>query len=212
MFIKEKVPYSYLFLYLFTSIVQSTVKSLITKTNGYFLFHHSMTLFSRIYDYWSNPCPFNCPTYKTLGSVEGYLSKASAAHILFENRKMSIIHIFGCVLLVSTMVKACARSCVLCVEPEPNPPEVNGSLILHYQDNSTHIIYYKSNTLDCRKNNLPKKKISKVELSSAKFILYSQNQWSGKAAIVSTIGHTWFSPGEINEITMVMSVKQLGCT
>ena len=125
---------------------------------------------------------------------------------------MSITQITGCVLLLSAVVTACSRSCVLCV-PEPNPsPKVSGSLILHYQDNSTHRIEYYSNTHQCRKDNLPNKKISKVELSSAKFILYSHNQWSGKAAIVSTIGHIWFSPGEINEITMVMSVKQLGCT
>ena len=124
---------------------------------------------------------------------------------------MSITQITGCVLLLSAVVTACSRSCVLCV-PEPNPSsKVSGSLILHYQDNSTHRIEYDSNTHQCRKDNLPNKKIAKVEVNSAEFILYSKNQWRGTMATVVEVGNTEFSPEEINGIKKVKSVRQKGC-
>ena len=122
---------------------------------------------------------------------------------------MSITQISGCVLLLSAVVTA--RPCVLCDGREPNPPQVYGSLILHYQDNSTHRIEYDSNTLDCRRKNLPNKKIAKVEVNSAEFILYSKNQWRGTMATVVEVGNTEFSPEEINGIKKVKSVRQKGC-
>ena len=85
-----------------------------------------------------------------------------------------------------------------------------GSLVLHYRDNSTHKIVYDSSSLDCMVNHLPSKKIAKVEVHSAHFILYSKKDWRGISDTVSSDGSQEIQAEEIHP-TKVKSVKQLGC-
>ena len=121
---------------------------------------------------------------------------------------MAIIQISGCVLLLSVVVRA--RPSVINVET-PEKSSDKGSLILHYHDNSTYKIYYSSSTQNCDLNHLPSKKIVKVGVHNAKFVLYTMKNWRGKSVTVKAVGSKEFSPEEILGITKVKSVKQIGC-
>ena len=124
---------------------------------------------------------------------------------------MAIITMSVCILLLCGVVTA--RPCVLCVKPHSTaePPPVIGSLTLHYDDNSRHKIDYNSSSKDCYLNQLPNKKITKVEVNSAHFVLYSRRNWRGKMASVSSVGFREYSREEILGMTKVKSVRQQGC-
>ena len=126
-------------------------------------------------------------------------------------KTMAILQMFGCLLLLSGAVPGRPR--VFDVPPHsvPAPPPVIGSLILHYDDNTTYKIHYDSSSLECHVNFLPNKKITKVEVNSAQFVLYSRRNWRGRAAAVSSVGYREFSTEEILGITRVKSVRQQGC-
>ena len=124
---------------------------------------------------------------------------------------MAIIAISVCFLLLCGVVTA--RPGVFDVPPHSatEPPPVIGSLILHYDDNSRHKIDYDSSSQDCYLNQLPNKRITKVEVSSAHFVLYSKRNWSGAMASVSSVGFKEYSKEEILGMTKVKSVRQQGC-
>ena len=124
---------------------------------------------------------------------------------------MAIIEMSGCFLLLCGVVTA--GPCVLCMSPHSTPvaPPVLGSLILHYDDNSTHKIDYDSSSEDCYLTHLPKKRIAKVEVNSAHFVLYSRRNWRGKMASVRSVGSREYSTEEIPGIPRVKSVRQEGC-
>ena len=123
----------------------------------------------------------------------------------------AIIAMSGCFLLLCGVVTA--GPCVLCPQPHSTPvaPPVLGSLILHYADNSTNKIDYDSSSEDCYLNHLPNKKIAKVEVNSAHFVLYSRRNWRGKMADVRSVGSREYSTEEIPGITRVKSLRQQGC-
>ena len=122
---------------------------------------------------------------------------------------MSIIHKWGCVLLLSAVITA--RPCVTCPPDPSEKTSSSGSLILHYKDDTIYRIVYNSSSQDCRVNNLPMKKIDKVVVNAAKFMVYSKKGWKGRMASVSSVGRKEYSVEEINRIARIKSVKQDGC-
>ena len=126
---------------------------------------------------------------------------------------MPIIQISGCLLLLSAVVMSfgLGGSGVINVTPPTETVSSAGSLIIHYKDKTTYKIDYESSSQDCRVNNLPRKKIAKVVVNAAKFMVYSKNGWKGRMASVSSVGRKEYSVEEINRIARIKSVEQHGC-
>ena len=125
---------------------------------------------------------------------------------------MAISQISACVLLLSALVTLVrARPCVSCPQSKATEhPRVLGSLVLHYRDKTSYKIDYDSSSVDCMVNKLPNKRIAKVVVNSAHFVLYSRNYWRGEMDRVGSDGSQEI-PGEEIYPTKVRSVKQKGC-
>ena len=116
-------------------------------------------------------------------------------------------------ILVSSLLCGfvAGRPCTTCLPPQQQEGQVRGNLKLHYSDSSTFRIDYDSSSKDCRVDNLWRKKIAKVVVNAAKFILYSSEGWRGTSAKVHSVGRKEYSVEQINGITRVKSVKQYRC-
>ena len=76
--------------------------------------------------------------------------------------------------------------------PSPGEiPQVGGSLMLHYPNNTTYTINYDSSTQDCQRINLPlplkTMKFVRIELAHAKFVLWSRRNGRGMSKPVNSI-------------------------
>ena len=139
-------------------------------------------------------------------SQQFWSSKQQAMVPIQINTMIGIIQIIVCSLLFSVVT---GKPCVFCLPTPPTEGLVRGNLKLHYIDGSTLQIDYDSSILDCTRKNLADKIITRVEATSANFILYSKAHWRGRAKPVS-----WgsYSARQIGFPNMkVRSIKQQGC-
>ena len=102
------------------------------------------------------------------------------------------------------------KPCITCLSHQTEEHRVRGNLKLFYDDSTTFTVNYDSLIPDCTRTNLPNKIITRVEVTSAEFILYSGISWTGWAKYVSW-GH--YSASEIGFPNMkVRSIQQPGCS
>ena len=138
-------------------------------------------------------------------SQQFWSSKQQAMVPIQINTMIGIIQIIVCSLLFSVVT---GKPCVFCLPTPPTEGLVRGNLKLHYIDGSTLQIDYDSSILDCTRKDLADKIITRVEATSANFILYSKAQWRGRAKPVSW-GNYSARLGFPN--MKVRSIKQRGC-
>ena len=125
--------------------------------------------------------------------------------------KMFIIQILGCLLFLSAVITArTSKKGVTGLQDPSETASSTGSLILHYDDNTSYRINYHSASQYCKVNNLPNKKITKVVVNAAEFILYIRRGWKGPSELVRSVGSREYSVKEIG-IRKVKSVKQYKC-
>ena len=122
------------------------------------------------------------------------------------------MQILGCLLFLSAVITArTSKKGVTGLQDPSETASSTGSLILHYDDNTSYRINYDSASQYCKVNNLPRrKKITKVVVNAAEFILYRGKRWRGTSKLVSSVGSQEYSVNEIG-ITKVKSVKQYNC-
>ena len=126
--------------------------------------------------------------------------------------KMFIIQILGCLLFLSAVITArTSKKGVTGLQDPSETASSTGSLILHYDDNTSYRINYDSSSNHCKVNNLPrKKKIIKVVVNAAQFILYKGKKWNFRSKLVTSVGSREYSAKEIG-FKRVKSVKQKNC-
>ena len=106
--------------------------------------------------------------------------------------------------------------CVTC--PPANPgttPESHGSLTLHYTDDTRFKVVFNSSSQECRETvtDLPGKRIVKVEVASAQFILHNKKKTNGLQKQVGSVGSREYSAEDVG-FTRVRAVILLNsaCT
>ena len=136
--------------------------------------------------------------------------QASIAEAMVQipiNNMMKIIQILAWSLLSGVVT---GKPCIFCLPRQTEEHHVRGNLKLFYDDSTTFTVHYDSLILDCTRTNLPAKIITRVEATSANFILYSRISWRGWAKHVS-----WgdYSASEIGFPNLkVRSIRQPGCS
>ena len=87
--------------------------------------------------------------------------------------------------------------------------ENQGSVTLHFEDNTNHPIVIRPGD-DCWVTNLPNKKITKVEVAAENFVLYGRKNFKGTEKRVNATGSREFSRDYVG-FPKVKSAKQIGC-
>jgi len=120
------------------------------------------------------------------------------------------VSLLWCFSVVGCQPKPCDS--VFCPPTATTPlsPSV-GSLILHFEDGTQHKIVHDRSGQDCKVNNIPRKRITRVEVANADFILYNNPKWRGKQMRVGSVGNMEYTADEVG-FTWVKSVEKQDCS
>ena len=107
-----------------------------------------------------------------------------------------------CLILLGGFSAVSCLPCygVTCPNPSPGPnPENHGSLTLHYTDDTRLKVDFDSSSTECRKTvtNLPKKRIVRVEVASAHFVLHNKKKTNGLQKVVGSVGSREYSADDV---------------
>jgi len=105
---------------------------------------------------------------------------------------------------------------ISCTQSSPGPaPESHGSLTLHYTDDTRFKIDFNSSSPECRETvtNLPKKRIAKVEVASASFILHNNKKTNGLQKQVGSVGSREYSAEDVGftKVRAVIILNNSAC-